>query len=817
MRIILHIGLETAGATALQLALAAQRDALAETGVLFPRAPGAGNHTRLFMAITDPDHVDPLRFNRGHITAQKQAALRSELCADLAAEIARHRPHTLILSAAQLAASLHRPSELERLHELLAPLSDAIRVVAHVGDPADQLARHYGAQVLEGRAAPLDRDLALAAKPDWWKAALATLPPIDPRAGQFEETQGAPFWLDYAALQRFWEAGFGAGAVRLRPYLPDRFAGPGLADELRLAFGLESLPLKVAPAVDPPPPSAAWLTRSRLMNALLLELLQKRRKILPRPLWRSFLSEFQIDGPALEPGSLAAISARFAPVMAQLAGRDPGFADPGLAPPAPLPNWTEAAPELGFRPSQYLLAFMYRIDKATREERKAKAADLAELREGLAGAGNTPADPPTDPQPAPALAKAKPARAPGTGSKPALPDLSPQARAVMPKLAIENFERLKGSPYAPHNRLGVLDEETPAPAYAPADPRVLAPGRSGNVIVGCMKNEAPYILEWVAYHRAIGVDNFLIYTNGCEDGTDEILDRLQELGLLQHRLNDDWKGNSPQQYALNRSLKEPLIRTADWIIHIDVDEFINVRCGNGTLQDFLDRVPGATNVAMTWRLFGHNGVHKLDDDQFVIAQFDACAPKFCPKPHTVWGFKTMFRNIGAYEKISCHRPNKLADDFRDKVRWVNGSGQDMTREAAVNGWRNSKKSIGYDLLQLNHYALRSAESFLIKRQRGRALHVDRSIGLNYWIRMDWGDHRDVTIQRNLPRLQAEFDRLLADPVLADWHARGQAWHRAKADELHGVTEFADLYAQALDTRLTGMERVAYALALDMES
>jgi len=54
------------------------------------------------------------------------------------------------------------------------------------------------------------------------------------------------------------------------------------------------------------------------------------------------------------------------------------------------------------------------------------------------------------------------------------------------------------------------------------------------------------------------------------------------------------------------------------------------------------------------------------------------------------------------------------------VKWVNGSGKDMTGEAADNGWRNSRKSIGYDLIQLNHYALRSAESFLVKRQRGRA-------------------------------------------------------------------------------------------------
>ena len=386
----------------------------------------------------------------------------------------------------------------------------------------------------------------------------------------------------------------------------------------------------------------------------------------------------------------------------------------------------------------------------------------------------------------------------------------------MPPLAVKNFEKLKTSPYAPHNRIGAVNEEELAAAYTPVPPRKLPKGSSGNVIVGCMKNEAPYIVEWVAYHRAIGVDNFLIYTNGCEDGTSEILDRLQELGVLQHRNNDEWKGNSPQQYALNKALKEPVIRNAEWIAHIDVDEFINVRCGNGTLEDFLTRVPDATNVAMTWRLFGHNGVLDLADD-FVIGQFDTCAPRYCPKPHTVWGFKTMFRNIGAYAKMSCHRPNKLADDFRDRVRWVNGSGLDMTQEAAEKGWRNSTKSIGYDLLQLNHYALRSAESFLIKRQRGRALHVDRSIGLNYWIRMDWSGAKDITIKRNIPRMRAEYDRLMADDQLKALHRSGLAWHRAKADELHATPEFRALYEQALQVRLTETERVAYALALDMES
>ncbi|MEZ5722540.1 MAG: hypothetical protein R3D59_13545 [Paracoccaceae bacterium] len=58
---------------------------------------------------------------------------------------------------------------------------------------------------------------------------------------------------------------------------------------------------------------------------------------------------------------------------------------------------------------------------------------------------------------------------------------------------------------------------------------------------------------------------------------------------------------------------------------------------------------------------------------------------------------------------------------------------------------------------------------------------------------------------------------MADPEVARLHAAGVAWHKAKAAELRGTPEFAELYDQAVATDLTEMERVAYALALDVES
>ncbi|MCE0504528.1 glycosyltransferase family 2 protein [Roseivivax sp. GX 12232] len=820
MRIVLHIGPEAGPADRLQRVFDAKRAQLAGKGVLYARSPGARNHTRLFMAVSDPEAVDSLRFNRGFTLPEKQAALCAEVAAGLAAEVARVQPEVLVLSCHQLGSALARQSERARLQALLAPLSDDITVLAQIDDPARMLARAYAAQVIEGRARPLDADLALLQAESWWDAALADRPAPAPERGRFAEVQSAPFWIDTARLVAEWDAVFGKGATRLWGLDPEALWSEAAPEALRAALDLAPSFGKAEPAAPPAPPPEAWLSRARAFNALVLRLLENPETILARPLWRKLVMEMKLPGPGLDPGALSPVSERFAPDLARLAEAHPLLAGPALTPPPPAPLWQEADPGFGFRATQYLLAARWRIEKAAREERAAKAAELSALSEGLpVGDGTKDPGPSAVPAGDGDRTKGKGTVTTPTNGGDTMNGIAPGASdttSPLPPLARQKFVQLQGSPFAPHNRLGAVDEEALAAPYPHVPPRVLPEGSTGRVIVGCMKNEAPYILEWIAHHRAIGVDHFLIYTNDCSDGTDDLLDRLDALGIVTHRRNDAWKGNSPQQHALNQALKEEVICRSEWIIHIDVDEFINVRCGDGTLDAFFARAPEATHVAMTWRLFGHSGVAHLSDG-LVTEEFDQCAPRFCPKPHTVWGYKTMSRNIGAYAKLSCHRPNKLAEGAEARVRWVNGSGQDMTQEALRNGWRSSKKSIGYDLLQLNHYALRSAESFLIKRQRGRALHVDRSIGLNYWIRMDWSGARDITIQRNLPRLRAERERLLADPALARLHSEGLDWHRAKARELHAIPEFEELYQRALRLELTEMERVAYALALDLES
>ncbi|MGB7243966.1 MAG: glycosyltransferase family 2 protein, partial [Sulfitobacter sp.] len=287
MRIILHIGLQQVGADRLQDVLAEKRDQLISKGVLFARSPGNKNHTRLFMAVTDPDHIDPLRYNRGYVTAQSQAVLRDTVIGDLTREVAQHDPKVLILSCAQLGTSLARKSELERLKSLLEPLSTDITILAHVDEQTKLLARYYGAQIFEGRSRSLALEQQLAKAENWWQACLENTPQINADAGVFSEIQGPPFWLDYCALVDHWQSVFGAGTVQLRPYDSALFASKDVTRELRAAFAIKAAIGKADNAAIASQPSAATLTRGRMLNALVLKVLSNGKRVLPRQLWRS--------------------------------------------------------------------------------------------------------------------------------------------------------------------------------------------------------------------------------------------------------------------------------------------------------------------------------------------------------------------------------------------------------------------------------------------------------------------------------------------------------------------------------------------------
>ncbi len=332
-----------------------------------------------------------------------------------------------------------------------------------------------------------------------------------------------------------------------------------------------------------------------------------------------------------------------------------------------------------------------------------------------------------------------------------------------------------------------------------------------NLIVTCMKNEGPFILEWVAHHLALGFDHFLVFTNDCDDGTVALLDALAARGIVT-RMDNPYQsmgeGYNPQKGALKFAEGLDLVRNADWVLVSDVDEFVNIHVDDGDLDALFAAAPDAEIISMQWRLFG-NGFHQTYDDVLLTEKYLHCAPTYCPNPLQAWGIKTMFRTAGpgvagAYDRIGVHRPLKRKTP--QMPHWVNGSGMQLPTDYADDGWRLGIRDHGYDLVTLNHYAVRNCESFLVKRDRGRVNHVDRDQGLSYWMRMNFNMETDRSILRRLPATKKQLTRLRRLKGVKALHDACVQAHRTKIAELMSRQDMQEFYDQIASPKLSVISR-----------
>ncbi|MBJ3762232.1 glycosyltransferase family 2 protein [Maribius pontilimi] len=312
-----------------------------------------------------------------------------------------------------------------------------------------------------------------------------------------------------------------------------------------------------------------------------------------------------------------------------------------------------------------------------------------------------------------------------------------------------------------------------------------------------MKDEGPYLLEWVAHHMAVGFTDLVVYTNDCTDGTDTMLMRLEELGLAYHRRNDIPKGMKPQPSAIKYAQDEPLVQDSDWVLIFDADEFLCIKHGDGSLDGMIQSIKdeGANGMVITWRIFGSGGVQHWSRD-FVTEQYLMAAP---PMWNKGWGVKTLFQFDPEKWKLGIHRPkmkNKVLDtDYPHSVKWLNGSGREMEEYFKFRGWRSIVRTIGYDWAQMNHYAVKSIDSYAIRKFRGNVNNKKDKYNDDYWSLQDRNEVRDDAMLRYTDRRREIFDGLLTDPVLNRLHFAALERAEARLAEFKGSPEYDAFVSQ----------------------
>jgi hypothetical protein len=115
-----------------------------------------------------------------------------------------------------------------------------------------------------------------------------------------------------------------------------------------------------------------------------------------------------------------------------------------------------------------------------------------------------------------------------------------------------------------------------------------------------VRDEADIIEDNLRYHRAQGVDFFVVADTGSTDGTLDILEEHERGGILRlERIPSRWRSPAEEGEVQTEITRLAWEMDADWVIHNDADEFWWPVTGN--LRDVFSEVPEDFGMLMAPR------------------------------------------------------------------------------------------------------------------------------------------------------------------------------------------------------------------------
>ena len=120
-------------------------------------------------------------------------------------------------------------------------------------------------------------------------------------------------------------------------------------------------------------------------------------------------------------------------------------------------------------------------------------------------------------------------------------------------------------------------------------------------IIAKQKNEGYYLIDWISWHKAIGVEKFIIISNDCNDYSTELLENISsELDLSNIDVSKEpLDGRSIGQRTDQKSDMLMKSNSGYFTFNIDIDEFISFR-GNNTTTLSADNYEQDVSYLVPW-------------------------------------------------------------------------------------------------------------------------------------------------------------------------------------------------------------------------
>lgn len=134
-------------------------------------------------------------------------------------------------------------------------------------------------------------------------------------------------------------------------------------------------------------------------------------------------------------------------------------------------------------------------------------------------------------------------------------------------------------------------------------------------ICAIFQNEAPYMKEWIDYHRKVGVEHFWLYNNESNDNYLEILQPYIDEGIVElTQWPTSKKGWSDTQFTANTDGVNKAKIISKWLAIIDIDEFIVPKSAE-TIPEILEtKFSKYGGVCVNWQCFGTSNIEQCPDN-----------------------------------------------------------------------------------------------------------------------------------------------------------------------------------------------------------
>lgn len=221
-------------------------------------------------------------------------------------------------------------------------------------------------------------------------------------------------------------------------------------------------------------------------------------------------------------------------------------------------------------------------------------------------------------------------------------------------------------------------------------------------IVAVIKDEAPYLREWIEFHKLVGVTRFYLY-DAATDNTREVLSPYIESGEVVYRM---YPGKAVQIRAYNDALCR-YRNTTRWMAIIDADEFLAPVGQCSTVSELLRSYEDFPAVAVNWIAYDSNG-HVTKPDGLVLRNYTRVhADENCSGNRVVKSIVNPRKVVWCGHPHYCHY-----SPFGSHTHAVTENYDEVTGPRTA---FNSTKKI-----RVCHYYSKSLEEFERKCRRGMA-------------------------------------------------------------------------------------------------